>query len=151
MFALNLPGFEMKIREKDGKRQIFDFLRRRYVALSPEEWVRQHFCHYLCEHKHFPSGRMANEYSIEVCGTKKRCDTVVFDSQCRPLVIVEYKAPEVRITQEVFMQILRYDWTLKAPYLLVSNGLCHYGCRMDYEAQRYDFLREIPDFNDLKP
>ena len=130
MLSLNLPKYETKICERDGKLQIFDPLRKCHVALTPEEWVRQHFVNFLIESRGFPAALMANEVAITVNGMKRRCDTVVYDRQLQPRVIVEYKAPTVKITKEVFAQISRYNLTLKVDYLIVSNGLQHYCCRM---------------------
>ncbi len=144
MLQLNLPPFQTRTRKADGKEQIFDTYRRKFVALTPEEWVRQHFCHYLTDHLGYPSGRLVNEYLVEINGQPKRCDTVIFDKDAKPLVVVEYKASSVEITQNVFDQILRYDWVLKAPYLIVSNGLQHLCCHIDYTTQQAAFLQEIP-------
>lgn len=149
MLALNLPPYETKITEREGKRQILDILRRSFVALTPEEWVRQHFVHYLLEHKGYPAALMANEVAITLNGTKRRCDTVVYDRLLRPRAIIEYKAPEVKITKEVFAQISRYNLKLKVEYLIISNGLQHYCCRMDYEKQSYTFLQEIPEYSTI--
>lgn len=149
MFSLNLPPYDYKIREVEQKKQIFDPFRRCYVALTPEEWVRQHFCQYLCREKHYPIQSIANEYSIKLHGRSRRCDTVIFDKQLEVLCICEYKAPQVEITQEVFQQILRYNWALKAKYLIVSNGLRHYACAIDYEHHQSRFLQEIPDYQDI--
>ena len=149
MLALNLPPYETKITEREGKRQILDILRRSFVALTPEEWVRQHFVHYLLEHNGYPAALMANEVAITLNGTKRRCDTVVYDRLLRPRAIIEYKAPEVKITKEVFAQISRYNLKLKVEYLIISNGLQHYCCRMDYEKQSYTFLQEIPEYSTI--
>lgn len=146
MLSLNLPKYETKICERDGKLQIFDPLRKCHVALTPEEWVRQHFVNFLIESRGFPAALMANEVAITVNGMKRRCDTVVYDRQLQPRVIVEYKAPTVKITKEVFAQISRYNLTLKVDYLIVSNGLQHYCCRMDYPNKSYSFLQEIPEY-----
>ena len=149
MFALNLPAFEAKIAQREGKNVIFDVLRRRYVALTPEEWVRQHFTNFLLKEKGYPQGLLANEIQINLNGTKKRCDTVLYRRDLTPQMIVEYKAPSVEITQAVFDQITRYNMVLKVDYLVVSNGLEHYICRMDYDDKKYLFLEEIPDYSDL--
>ena len=149
MHALNLPAYEARITINDGKRQIFDPLRKSYVALTPEEWVRQHFVNFLLNVKGFPATLMANEVAITLNGMKKRCDTVVYDKALKPRVIVEYKAPTVKITKEVFAQISRYNLTLKVDYLIVSNGLQHYCCRMDYANSTYRFLQEIPEYNTI--
>lgn len=150
MFDLNLPSYPHKIKLVDKKTMIFDEFRRCYVALTPEEWVRQHFCHYLCQEKHFPALRMANEYSILLNGRKRRCDTVVFDTDMQVLCICEYKAPTVNINNEVFQQILRYHWALQAKYLIVSNGLNHYACQIDYGQNKAVFLQEIPDYSNME-
>ena len=149
MHALNLPAYEARITINDGKRQIFDPLRKSYVALTPEEWVRQHFVNFLLNVKGFPATLMANEVAITLNGMKKRCDTVVYDKALKPRVIVEYKAPTVKITKEVFAQISRYNLTLKVDYLIVSNGLQHYCCMMDYTSNTYRFLQEIPEYNTI--
>ena len=149
MLSLNLPKYETKICERDGKLQIFDPLRKYHVALTPEEWVRQHFVNFLIESRGFPAALMANEVAITVNGMKRRCDTVVYDKQLQPRVIVEYKAPTVKITKEVFAQISRYNLTLKVDYLIVSNGLQHFCCRMDYPNNSYTFLQEIPEYTKI--
>lgn len=149
MFALNLPDIEYKIRQYAGKKQIFDPMRRKFVSLTPEEWVRQHFTNYLITYKGFPAGLMTNECVINLNGQKKRCDTVLFDNTLKPLLIVEYKAPNVPVSQAVFNQIAAYNWVLKVKYLIVSNGLNHYCCLIDYESQNVHYLEEIPDFKDL--
>ncbi|MBR5275626.1 MAG: type I restriction enzyme HsdR N-terminal domain-containing protein [Bacteroidaceae bacterium] len=149
MLALNLPQYEAKITIKDGKRQIFDILRRSYVALTPEEWVRQHFVHYLINEKGYPQSLMANETAIQLNNIKLRCDTVVYDKQLKPRAIVEYKAPTVELKQEVFAQIARYNLVLKVDYLIVSNGIKHYCCKMDYENSCYKFVNEIPHYQTI--
>ena len=149
MQTLNLPSYPYKINQKDNKYYIFDPRRRKYVSLTPEEWVRQHFVNYLINYKSFPAGRIANEITVELNGMKKRSDSVVFDSFGIPFVMIEYKAPSVKITQQVFDQIARYNLVMKVNYLIVSNGISHYCCKIDYENKTYRFIREIPDFNDL--
>ena len=136
----------MRVR---GRHEVFDFLRRRYVALTPEEWVRQHFVHYLVEHKGYPKGLLANEMELRVGEKRLRCDTVLYNNVLQPLMIMEYKAPSVPITQRVFDQITAYNILLHVDYLVVSNGLQHYCCRMDYEGRSYTFLKEIPDYSML--
>ena len=149
MFALNLPAFDARITQRNGKNVIFDVIRRRYVALTPEEWVRQHFTHFLLKEKGYPQGLLANEVQINLNGTRKRCDTVLYNRDLTARMIVEYKAPTVEITQAVFDQITRYNMVLKVDYLIVSNGMQHYCCRMDYENQSYTFLQDIPDYKSL--
>lgn len=149
MLSLNLPAFDTKIAVRDGKNTIFDPIRRRYVALTPEEWVRQHFVHFLIAHKGYPASLLANEVLLHLNGTKKRCDTVLYKRDLSAWMIVEYKAPHIEITQAVFDQITRYNMVLKVEYLVVSNGLQHYCCRLDYEKQSYCFLQDIPSYKEL--
>lgn len=149
MLALNLPACSHKIIVKEGKNYIWDVLRKKYVALTPEEWVRQHFIHFLTECKGYPSGLLANEVQIVLNGTRKRCDTVLYDRRLTPKMIVEYKAPDVEITQAVFDQITRYNMVLRVDYLIVSNGLRHYCCRIDYTSGKYCFLPDIPAYPEL--
>lgn len=146
MLSLNLPVYEAKISNQNGKCIIFDVIRRRYVALTPEEWVRQHFVNFLLVYKGYPQALMANEVQVQLNGTKKRCDTVLYRRDLTARMIVEYKAPDIEITQAVFDQITRYNMVLKVDYLIVSNGLQHYCCRMDYENNSYTFLKDIPDY-----
>lgn len=146
MFALNLPKFETKIIQRNGKPAIFDMLRRRYIALTPEEWVRQHFVHFLIQHKGYPQALLGNEISLKLNGTDKRCDSVLYHRDASPRMIIEYKAPHIAVTQKVFEQISRYNLVLRVDYLVVSNGLVHYCCKMDYENQSYAFLSDIPDY-----
>ncbi len=139
----------MKIEEADGVIRVFDPLRSKYVALTPEEHVRQQFTAWLRSDFHYPASLMANEIGVDVNGMKKRCDTVVFNPDGTPLVIIEYKAPEVKITQDTFDQIARYNMVLKARYLIVSNGLNHYCCVIDYDHQTYHFIPSIPDYREM--
>jgi len=147
MLLLNLPKYETKIAIREGKKVIFDIIRQRYVALTPEEWVRQHFIHFLIIHKGYPSALMANEVLLNLNGTKKRCDTVLYKRDLSARMIIEYKAPQIEITQAVFNQITNYNFVLKVDYLIVSNGINHYCCKMDYVNQTYVFLEDIPDYN----
>ena len=149
MFRLNLPPYPIKIQEKGEKRQIFDFLRRKWVALTPEEWVRQHFTHYLTEHKGYPKTLLANEVELRIGEKHLRCDTLLYNKELRPRMIIEYKAPTIQIQQKTFDQISVYNLLLKVDYLIVSNGLQHYCCKMDYATQRYIFLEAIPDYEIL--
>ena len=149
MFRLNLPQYEINITEKDGKQLIFDFLRRKYVALTPEEWVRQHFTHYLVEHKGYPKGLLGNEIELHIGEKKLRCDSILYNKVAHPQMIIEYKAPTIQIQQKTFNQIAAYNLLLKVDYLIVSNGLQHYCCKMDYNNQKYLFLQDIPDYENL--
>lgn len=149
MLSLNLPPYDIKITEREGKRQIFDPLRKSYVALTPEEWVRQHFVNYLLQYKGYPTSLTANEVGITLNGMSRRCDTVIYDKSLKPRAIVEYKAPSVKITKEVFAQISRYNLVLRVDYLIISNGLQHYCCKMNYTNNSFTFMQDIPDYNTL--
>ena len=147
---LNLPDYQFNIkRNEKGAPVIFDMLRNRFIALSPEEWVRQNFVRFLIEEKQFPTALMGNEVSLLQNGIKRRCDTLVADIEGNPFVIVEYKAPSIPITQSVFDQIVRYNMVMKAKCLIVSNGLQHYCCKIDYENNSYSFLRDIPNYSEI--
>ena len=147
---LNLPQKQFNIKKSDdGRLRIFDRLRRNFVALTPEEWVRQNFVAFLIDNRGFPAGLMANEVSLTQNGISRRCDTLVSDRNGRPFVIVEYKAPTVAVTQNVFDQIVRYNMVFQARYLIVSNGLAHYCCSIDYATGSYTFLEEIPHYRNL--
>ena len=147
LFLLML--FNKKITKKDNKAFILDIIRRQYVALTPEEWVRQHFVHFLIKQKDYPQSLMANEVQLKLNGMSRRCDTVVYDRTLRPRVIIEYKAPTVNITQKVFDQICRYNMILQVDYLIVSNGIAHYCCKIDYATRSYSFMKEIPSYAEV--
>ena len=149
MYELNLPKYGIKIANENGHQTIFDVLRRKYVALTPEEWVRQHFVHYLIEHKGYPQALMANEIQLAIGNKKLRCDSVLYDRSLKPRMIIEYKAPTVNITQKVFDQITIYNMLLHVDYLVVSNGIKHYCCQMDYDNQKYLFLDDIPNYQEI--
>ena len=149
MNQLNLPPYAVKITSKGDKQLIFDFLRRKYVALTPEEWVRQHFVHFLVEHKGYPKGLLANEVELKIGEKRLRCDTLLYTSETQPRMIVEYKAPDIALQQKTFDQISAYNLLLKVDYLIVSNGLQHYVCKMDYTTRSYTFLEDIPDYENL--
>lgn len=148
-YILNLPPFDAKILETNSGPVIFDRLRGKYVALTPEEWVRQHFVHYLTTQKGYPLSLMANEIAITLNSMTRRCDTVVYNNRLEPLMILEYKNPHITITQEIFDQIARYNSVLQVNYLTVSNGLTHYCGKIDYENQTFHYLQEIPDYRTL--
>lgn len=119
------------------------------MALTPEEWVRQHFVYYLISERNYPGSLIANETGIKLHSLLRRCDTVVYNRLLEPLMVIEYKRPTVPITQEVFDQITRYNSVLKVPYMIVSNGLVHHCCQMDYEAQTYHYLTDIPSYEEI--
>ena len=149
MEPLNLPRYEIKVKKASDRLVIYDILRRKYVALTPEEWVRQHFVHYLIEHLGYPSGLMANEKQLQIGDKHLRCDTLLYNRGLQPQMIIEYKAPSVALTQRVFDQITAYNLLLNVDYLIMSNGLQHVCCRMDYEHHTYTYLKEIPSYSQL--
>jgi hypothetical protein len=147
---LNLPSYEVNIRESAEKgREIYDDFRKKFVKLTPEEWVRQHFLHFLVSEKHYPPSLIGVEKGLLVNGMPKRFDAVVFKNDSKPAVLIEFKAPTVMLKQTVLDQIASYNLKLHASYLMVSNGLKSYCCKMDYQNQSYSFLDKLPDFNNL--
>lgn len=153
MEALNLPHYDARIRQNpnSGQQEIWDTQRRRWVRLTPEEWVRQHFVHYLTDSLQYPTGRVGNEISIRVGKTERRCDSVIFGDEGQPLAIVEYKATTVQLSQQTFDQISRYNIALQVDWLMVSNGLQHFCCHLDRVSGRWTFLRGLPAYQDLTP
>ena len=149
MAPLNLPFTELRIKKQKEKDYVFDRLRKQFVRLTPEEYVRQQFISFLIEYKGYPSGRLANEVEIVLGNVRKRCDTVLYDNHLQPLMIIEYKAPPVAISQKTFDQIARYNFALQVPWLIVSNGIRHFCCRIDKEKNEYVFLNEIPEHEKL--
>ena len=146
MQQLNLPPYDARIAEKDGRTTIFDVIRRKYVALTPEEWVRQHFVHFLIGQKGYPKGLLVNETQLRVGDKRLRCDTVLYNKVMQPRMIIEYKAPHIQIQQKTFDQIVVYNLLLHADYLIVSNGLQHYCCHIDYASGTYRFVEDIPSY-----
>lgn len=146
---LNLPPGDIRLRHSARGTEIYDKLRHKWLLLTPEEWVRQHFTEYLHTHLAYPVSLMANEVSLILNGTSKRCDSVIYDRKGQPVMIVEYKAPYIAITQTVFDQIARYSLVLNVKYLIVSNGIKHFCCKFDHEERKYIFLKSIPAYEDL--
>jgi type I site-specific restriction endonuclease len=149
MQVLNLPVAALRIRRKGERTEVFDKIRKKFIALTPEEWVRQHFIHYLTLHRNVPDSLIAVEASLKYNRLRKRSDIVVYGNDGTPRLIVECKAPDVELTQAVFDQVAMYNMTLKVPYLAVTNGMEHYACFIDHETKKYYFLKELPDYNDL--
>ena len=149
MIQLNLPDYPIRLSGTQEHPSIFDILRRKYVAFTPEEWVRQHFIHFLINQKNYPATLLANEIKLRVGNKTLRADSVLYDRELRPRMIIEYKAPHIPITQKVFDQISTYNMLLHVDYLVVSNGLQHYCCKMDYDNQKYLFLEDIPDYQNI--
>tara|TARA_B110000240_G_scaffold157533_1_gene175237 strand:+ start:138 stop:581 length:444 start_codon:yes stop_codon:yes gene_type:complete len=147
MQKLNLPSYNFKFKSSENKTLIFDKLRKKYMVLTPEEWVRQHFVYFLIEEKKYPISLIALEKQLTINNRKKRTDILVFNTAGNHEIIVECKAPSIKITQATFDQIARYNLKLKATYLIVTNGLEHFYCKMDFENETYIFLKEVPDYN----
>ena len=149
MLQLNLPGYDVRLGGTPEHPTILDILRGKHVALTPEEWVRQHFIHFLIDHKHYPAALLANEVSLTVGDKSLRADSVLYSTDLQPRMIIEYKAPGVGITQKVFHQIAAYNLLLHVDYLIVTNGLHHYCCKMNYQEKKFLYLPEIPDYQNL--
>ncbi|WBX70544.1 type I restriction enzyme HsdR N-terminal domain-containing protein [Tenacibaculum retecalamus] len=146
MQKLNLPNYTFKLKSNENKTLIFDKWRKKYLVLTPEEWVRQHFVQFLIDEKKYPVSLIALEKQLTINNLKKRTDIVIFSSDGTPNIIVECKAPKIKIAQDTFDQIARYNLKLDANYLIVTNGLQHYFCKLDKENETYIFLEDIPDY-----
>ena len=150
MIELNLPKCRLRLEQREGKPYVYDDLRRKFVRLTPEEWVRQHFVRYLIDDLGYPQPLMQNEVALRLGETVKRCDTLLYDKALRPQMILEYKAPHVALTESVLQQIVRYNYVLRVPYLVLSIGLEHLLCRINYEKMTYAFLSEFPPYDRLE-
>lgn len=150
MHQLNLPTYNYKLKQENNKTYIFDFVRKKYLVLTPEEWVRQHFVWFLITEKKIPSSLIVLEKGLKLNEMQKRADMLIFDKNKTPLVLVECKAASVKITQETFNQIARYNMVFNVPYLIVTNGLSHYCCKIDFTKQSFSFLKDIPMFEDME-
>jgi len=146
MWQLNLPEYNFRIKKQNEKFLIFDTQRKRYVALTPEEWVRQHFIQFLITVKGYPAALLAVEKQLNMNGMKKRCDAILYNMEAQPTLIIELKAPTVPITQATFDQVAVYNAKLKVDFFMISNGIEHYCCKVNTETARYEFFPEIPEF-----
>lgn len=149
MQKLNLPEFSFRIKTENDKTFIFDAIRKKFVRLTPEEWVRQNFVQFLISVKNFSYSLIAIETSAKINNNQQRADLVVYNRLGVPILIAEFKSPDVKISQQTFDQIVRYNMRLKVPFLVVSNGLDHYCCKINYSENSYAFLSEIPDLKDI--
>jgi hypothetical protein len=149
MQPLNFPHFEFKLRNLSNRQEIFDIVRRKFVTLTPEEWVRQHLISYLTEVKEFPVSVIGVEKKLMLNKMAKRFDLVIFKRNGSPLLLAECKAPGVEITEKTFDQAARYNMLLQADYFLITNGLENYSCRLDYENKQYIFIEDAPKFSEL--
>jgi hypothetical protein len=146
MQNLNLPAFDYQLKSNENKTLIFDIIRKKYVVLTPEEWVRQHFVNYLISVKNYPVSLIAIEKQIQLHKVTKRFDILIFSNIGKPYILIECKAPNVQIGQNTFDQIARYNSEIDAEFLIVTNGLDHFCCQMDFDSKKYIFLNSIPDF-----
>lgn len=144
---LNFPSYSFRFKNSENKTAIFDVLRKKFVHLTPEEWVRQHVVHFLIEEKNYPKSLLNAEKQIKLHQRLKRFDVIAFHPDGKVNLIVECKAPSVKISQDTFDQIARYNLALDADYLMVTNGLNHYYCQLDYDQEKYNFLTEIPSYS----
>jgi hypothetical protein len=149
MQKLKLPSYSFRIEVKNGKQVIFDDNRRKWLTLTPEEWVRQHFMRFLATEKKFPKPLMAIEKKVLINGLSQRFDLLVYDRTGNPLLIAEFKSPDVPIDQTTFNQASRYNDVLRAPYFLISNGMVHFVCKLDFENRTTRYLDEIPSFDEM--
>jgi hypothetical protein len=143
---LNFPKFSFRFKNSENKISIFDVIRKRFVILQPEEWVRQHCIHYLIENKGYPKSLINVEKELLVNNLRKRYDIVVFNPNGSIYLIVECKSPKITINQNTFDQIAQYNLSLNASYLMITNGLNHYYCQMDFKEEKYQFLKDIPEY-----
>jgi type I site-specific restriction endonuclease len=146
MYQLNLPEYKFRIKKQNEKLSIFDTQRKRWVSLTPEEWVRQHFIRFLIEEKGFPAAYLAIEKQLNLNGMKKRCDAVLFNEHALPVMIIEFKSPNIAISQATFDQVAVYNAKLKVDFFMLSNGIEHYCCKVNTVNSRYEFFPEIPNF-----
>ncbi|MEY2630262.1 MAG: hypothetical protein RLZZ469_1159 [Bacteroidota bacterium] len=147
MQNLNFPAYSFRFKNSENKVSIFDEIRKKFIILTPEEWVRQHTIQFLLQEKKYPKSYINAEKTITINGTTKRYDLVVFKPNGELFLLVECKAPEVTISQQTFDQIARYNLKLNADYLMVTNGVNHYFCEMNLEEEKYIFLKELPEFH----
>jgi len=146
MQKLHFQSYNFRFKNSENKVSIFDEIRKKFIILTPEEWVRQHVVQFLLDEKKYPKSLINVEKVLKVNGLRKRYDVVVFNADGSIYILIECKAPKVKITQTTFDQIARYNLSLKADFLMVTNGLNHYFCQMDFENEKYEFLKEIPDY-----
>lgn len=146
MQKLNFPSYSFRFKNNQNKIAVFDELRKKFVILTPEEWVRQHCVKFLHKEKNYPLSHINVEKQLKISGLTKRYDIVVFEPTGNIQIIVECKAPAIKISQDTFDQIARYNLSLRANFLMVTNGMEHFFCKMDYENENYVFLKELPDY-----
>jgi hypothetical protein len=146
---LNLPKASLQLTKSEGKVFVWDVFRKKKLQLTPEEWVRQHFLHYLVNEKQFPIGLIASEYNIEVNKLKRRCDGVIFNRNSTPIAIIECKAPEIKLSEQTFYQIAHYNFKLQVDWLILTNGLETIVARINNKTNKLDYFEEVPSFDQL--
>ncbi|MEA1874579.1 MAG: type I restriction enzyme HsdR N-terminal domain-containing protein [Bacteroidota bacterium] len=148
MQELNLPKYKFRFEKRENQAFIFDAIRKKFILCTPEEWVRQHLIQYFIQEKRVPSGLISIEKAVHINGLSKRYDALIADKQGKPIVLIECKAPSVKISHTVFQQIAEYNLHFHVPYLFVSNGLSHYICKID-DDNKINFLKTMPEYPDL--
>jgi hypothetical protein len=146
---LSLPSYSFKITGEPGREMIFDSLRRKYVRLTPEEWVRQNFIQYLIHEGNYPPGLIGVEMAINVNRMKRRVDIMVHDRQGRPVMVVECKSPDITLDEKVSDQVVAYNRQLNVPYIIITNGIVHYACKIGIEPNENQYLMVIPQYDEL--
>jgi hypothetical protein len=149
MKKLNLPQFDIKIQESNGKTEIFDALRKKYIILTPEEWVRQHFVNLLVTHYQYPKSLISLESGLKYNELQKRSDIVVYDREGKAFLLVECKSADVPLSEATFKQLSTYNFTIKSPYIAITNGLNNFCCRIDHEKGSYEYLKDLPAYKEL--
>jgi hypothetical protein len=149
MKKLNLPQFDIKIQESKGKTEIFDTLRKKYVILTPEEWVRQHFVNMLINHYQYPKSLISLESGLKYNELQKRSDIVVYDREGKPFLLIECKSADVALSQQTFRQLSTYNFVIKSPYVAITNGLNNFCCKIDHSLGTYEFLKDLPAFKEF--
>ncbi|SDC29370.1 type I restriction enzyme HsdR N-terminal domain-containing protein [Williamwhitmania taraxaci] len=147
MIELNLPTCNLNIREVANGHEVFDSFRKRFVSLTPEEWVRQNFLNFMVDQLGYPKGLISVEQQLKLNGLTKRCDILAYSKTGNPVLLVECKAPSVNLTNEVFAQVARYNITLQVPFLAITNGLAHYAARISLTDKQFEMLAEFPTFD----
>ena len=150
MKALNLPTYSLKIKSEKNQEYIYDSFRKKYVRLTPEEWVRQNFAHYLVREKSFPGSRITLEKTLRINKLTKRCDILVYNDTGDAVLMVECKSPEIKIGQQTFEQVSVYNLAFHVGYLIITNGLKQYCCKVDFTERSVNFLKEIPDYEGIR-
>ena len=150
MIKLNFPDYQYSIKSKENKSYIFGPVRKKWLVLNPEEWVRQNCVQFLINEKKIPIGLLQVEKKIEVFNTVKRYDLVVFNTEKKISLLVECKSPSVKITQEAFDQIARYNTVIQSEYLMLTNGLNHFYYQMDFKEKKYIYLTDLPTYKSPK-